>query len=382
MPSRSTPVTPWTPAFVADAVAATLKRAVEQDLHQAISEVARERGLSSATVDEWVARARSVPAAPVPPGLVTCHDCDHPMILVQLPGCPPVYLCMPACGRAPVPAQALRDAVAQAVLHRAPHLVPPGKTHCAAAYAPGGIHRVAVGAGPTDLHVTWRSEPRQLVGPRMSMAQRLTYAWTRAEHGDHARAIEALQTGLLHTDPTNDLPALDVATANAAALLAELTLTHGDPSAALSWARWACRSLRRLRGGTSPEARAALKVLATVYRRTSKLPEAADCYRDLVRHHTLADGPRALPTLAAQATLALVLYQDGHCVQARQLLARTTAEHRATHPGHRDGPRLRQELTRMRATCVDQRHGHPAGIDDPPHDSTAAFTMGAQRHDS
>lgn len=206
MPSRSTPVTPWTPAFVADAVAATLKRAVEHDLHHAISEVARERGLSSATIDEWVARARAVPAAPVPPGLVTCHDCDHPMILVQLPGRQPVYLCMPACGRAPLPAQALRDTVAQAVLHRAPHLVPPGKIQCAAAYAPGGIHRVAVGAGSTDLHITWRSEPRQLVGPRMSMAQRLTYVRARADHGDHARAIEALQTGLLHTDPTDDLP--------------------------------------------------------------------------------------------------------------------------------------------------------------------------------
>ncbi|WP_124771792.1 tetratricopeptide repeat protein [Micromonospora inaquosa] len=213
------------------------------------------------------------------------------------------------------------------------------------------------------------------------MAQRLTYARTRVEHGDHARAIEALQTGLLHTDPTDDLPALDVATANAAALLAELTLTNDDPSAALPWARWACRSLRRLRGGTSPEARAALKVLATVYRRTGKLPEAADCYRDLIRHHTLADGPRALPTLAAQAILALVLYQDGRCVQARQLLARATAEHRAAYPGHRDGPRLRQELTRMRATCVDQRHGHPDGVDDPPH-LAAAFTDGSSNHDS
>ncbi|MGC5309929.1 tetratricopeptide repeat protein [Micromonospora zamorensis] len=139
----------------------------------------------------------------------------------------------------------------------------------------------------------------------------------------------------------------------------------------------AAAARRHVTGGTWR-----LKVLAIAYRRTGKLPEAADCCRDLIRHHTLADGPRALPTLAAQATLALVLYQDGHCAQARQLLARATAEHRAAHPGHRDGPRLRQELARMRANCVDQRHGHPAGIDDPPHDFAAASPMGAQHHDS
>ncbi|MEU8388611.1 tetratricopeptide repeat protein [Micromonospora sp. NPDC048843] len=205
---------------------------------------------------------------------------------------------------------------------------------------------------------------------------------TRRSRRPRTRDRSAADRPAAHRSHRRPAPALDVATANAAALLAELTLTNDDPSAALPWARWACRSLRRLRGATSPEARGALKVLAIAYRRTGKLPEAADCCRDLIRHHTLADGPRALPTLAAQATLALVLYQDGHCAQARQLLARATAEHRAAHPGHRDGPRLRQELARMRANCVDQRHGHPAGIDDPPHDFAAASPMGAQHHDS
>ncbi|MFG1881966.1 hypothetical protein [Micromonospora sp. NPDC049102] len=364
MPSRTPPLASWTPAFVADAVAATLKRAVEHGLPPAIKDVARERGLSPATIDEWVARARAVPAAPVPPGLLACHSCNHPMILVQLPGCPPVYLCMPACGRAPVSAQALRDAIAEAVLHRAPHLVPPGKVDSAAAYAPGGLHRVAVGADPGDLRITWRANPRQLVGPRMSMAQRLTYARARADHGDHARAIQVLHTGLLLTDPTDDICALDVASANAAALLAELTLDHGEACTAPPWAEWAYRSLRRLLGVTSPEAHAALRVLATAHRRTGNLTEAANCYSDLIRHHSKAEGPQALPTLAAQATLALVLYQDGHCLHARQLLTRTVTVHRAAHPGHRDGLRLRQELARMRAGCVDQGHGHSAGIDE------------------
>ncbi|MEU8216779.1 tetratricopeptide repeat protein [Micromonospora taraxaci] len=373
MPTRSLPVASWTPAFVADTVAATLRRVSERGLPPAVKEVASECGVSRATIEEWVARARAVPSAPVPPGLTACHLCANRMILVHLPGGPQVYLCMPACGRAPVPAQALRDAVAQAVLHRAPHLVPPGKTEFAAAYAPGALRRVAVGADHTDLHLTWRSHPCQLVGPRMSMAQRLSYARARADHGDHVRAIQVLHTGLLLTDPTDDICALDLATALAAALLAELTVVHADPSTALPWAGWAHRSLRGLLGGTAPEAHAALRVLALAHRRSGNLADAANCYSDLIRHHSKVEGPRALPTLAAQATLALVLYQDGHCLQARQLLARTAADHHSAHQGHRDGPRLRQELARMRAGCVDQGHGHPAGVEDPPHDLPTAL---------
>ncbi|WP_433458275.1 hypothetical protein [Micromonospora sp. CA-248212] len=364
----------WTPAFVVDSVAATLDRAVEHGLLRAISAVASELGVSSATIGEWVARARAVPGAPVPPGLATCHTCDHPMILVQLPESSPVYLCMPTCGRTPVPAQPLGNAVAQTVLHHIPHLVPRGMINHAAAYAPGGILRVAVGAKPTDLHIIWRSSPWQLVGPRMAMAQRLDYAHSRAGRGDYERAVGALRTGLLYVDPTDRNPPLDVATASAAALLAELTLTADDLATALPWARWAYRFLRHLLAATSPQARAALKVLADAHRRTGDLTEAANCYRDLACHHSTAEGPRALPTLAAQATLALVLYQDGHCAQARQLLARTAADHLAAHAGHRDGPRLRHELARMRASCTAQGHRHSSEVDNPPLDPPTADT--------
>ncbi|MFD6563029.1 hypothetical protein [Micromonospora profundi] len=206
------------------------------------------------------------------------------------------------------------------------------------------------------------------------MAQRLNHARACADHGDRARAIEVLHTGLLLTGPTDDTLALDVATANAAALLAEFTVANDDLATALPWAGWAYRSLRRLRGATSPEARAALKCLATAQRRSGNLAAAAHCYSELTHHHSAAEGPRSLPTLATQATLALVLYQDGHCKRARQLLDRTAADHRAAHPGHRDGPRLRHELARMRASCVDQGHDHPAGTDDPSTDLPKPLT--------
>ncbi|MGC4851877.1 hypothetical protein ACLQ24_00425 [Micromonospora sp. DT4] len=193
----------------------------------------------------------------------------------------------------------------------------------------------------------------------MSIAQRIDYARSRINRGDRARAVDVLRTGLLHVNPTDDNTALDAATATAAALLAELTLTDGDPAAALPCAAWAYRSLQHLLGARFPETRFALKVLAAAHRRAGNLTEAANHYSDLVRHHTTAEGPRALPTLAAQATLALVLHQGGHCAQACQLLARTAATHRAVYPRHPDGTRMHHELTRMRASCLDQGHGHP-----------------------
>ncbi|MGC4851876.1 hypothetical protein ACLQ24_00420 [Micromonospora sp. DT4] len=158
MPTRTPPVAAWTPAFVVDAVATAFERATELGFLRAMAEAARKHGVSAATIEEWVARARAVQTAPVPPGLLACHHCAKPMILVQLPESPQVYLCMPACGRLPVQAAAIGDAVAKTMLNRAPHLVPPGKTHAAAAYAPGAIRRIEVGATAGDLHITWRSD--------------------------------------------------------------------------------------------------------------------------------------------------------------------------------------------------------------------------------
>ncbi|MFG1661442.1 hypothetical protein ACGFIY_33685 [Micromonospora chersina] len=364
MPSRTPPTTDWTPAFVADIVAATLESADEHGLPVAVGHVAKAHDLSPATVAEWVARARAAQAAPVPPGLLFCHACDQTMILLQLPRCEQQYLCRPACGRAPVSAAVVREIIARAVLDHTPHLVPRGKTAGAASYAPGPIQRVTVGAKGTDLHIAWRLIPQQLAKPTLSMAQRLDYARRHADGGKRADAIDVLCTGLLHTDPTGGGIALDTATAKAAALLAELALAEGDPDRALPWAVWAHRSLKRLLGVTSAEARDALKVLAAVHRRRGNLSIAANNYSDLIRQNTEAEGPRALATLAAQATLALVLYQDGQCLPARQLLTRTLTAHLQAHSNHPDGPRMNRELDRMRNTCIQRCHDHPAELAD------------------
>ncbi|MFF0229770.1 tetratricopeptide repeat protein [Micromonospora sp. NPDC005254] len=359
MPTRTPVLAAWTPAFVAEAVAATLEHAAVHGLHHAARGVARRHGLSPATVEEWVARARAVQAAPVPPDLLACHTCARAMILIQLPSCGKTYLCAPSCGRTPVPADEIRDAVAAVVLHRTPHLVPPGKTTQAASYALGPIHRVTVGATGTDLHITWRAVSRQITNPMMAMAQRLHLARRHAADNTPERAIDVLHSGLLHIDPTSGRLALDTATARAAMLLAALNLTSGDPAAALPWAQWGHRSLRHLlRDPTNPDVRAALRVLAATHRAAGNLTAAADCYSDLIRHHTQADGPYALPTLAAQASLAVVLHEHGRQEPARQLLARTIAYHRRVHPHHPVVARMAAALYRMHTTATGPP-GHP-----------------------
>ncbi|MEU8152150.1 hypothetical protein AB0B94_00625 [Micromonospora sp. NPDC048986] len=160
MPTRTPVLAAWTPALVAEVVAAALEHATVDGLHRAFRDVARSCGLSPATVEEWVARARAVQAAPVPPDLLACHTCARSMILIQLPGCGWAYLCAPSCGRTPVPPDEIRDAVAAVILHRTPHLVPPGMPTQAASCALGPIHRVTVGATGTDLHITWRAVSR------------------------------------------------------------------------------------------------------------------------------------------------------------------------------------------------------------------------------
>lgn len=361
MPTRPAPVAEWTPAYRANVVGAALERAAEQGLSPAIGEVARTLGLSAGTLEEWVSRARTVQTAPVPPGLLVCRWCTRVMILIQMSSHERMYLCAPACDRDPVSAELIRDAIADHVRRRTPHLVPADKTDRAADYAPGAMHRVIVGT--IELEITWRTSPQMVLGPRVSMAQRLYQARQQIANDRHERAVEVLRSGLLLIDPAHDDLALDASTAQVAALLARLSVTAGDPVAAVPWAAWAHRSLRRIRrSATAPETRAALNVLAAAHRDAGDLTGAAHAYGDLVRNHTTAEGLTALSTLSAQANLALVLHQAGHCDQAQQLLSRTITTHRRAHGGHPAGARMAGALARMRAACVGHDHGIPCSL--------------------
>ncbi len=158
--------------MVADAVVATLERAAEQGLPRAVADVALGNGVAPVSITEWVTPART-DEAPVPPDLLFCRPCGHGMILIQRPGGALLYLYAPSCGRVPMPAEALRVAVAAVVLHRTPHLVSAGRTAQAASYAAGPIHRISVGATATDLRMTWRTVPWQVDGRLATMPQRL-----------------------------------------------------------------------------------------------------------------------------------------------------------------------------------------------------------------
>ncbi|NLU80917.1 hypothetical protein HCA58_21660 [Micromonospora sp. HNM0581] len=285
MPTRTPALTAWTPAFVADVVAAVIEHAAVYGLHQAARDIARSHGLSPATVEEWVSRARAVQATPVPLDLLACHTCTRSMILIQLPGCGRAYLCAPSCGRTPVPADEIRDAVAAVVLHRTPHLVPTGKTTQAASYALGPIQRVTVGATGTDLHITWRAVSRQITGPMMAMAQRLHLAQRHAAGNKPERAIDVLHSGLLHIDPTSGRLALDTATARAAALLATLAVVLHE------------------HGRQEPAQQLLARTIADHRRVHPHHPAIARMTAVLYRMHTTATGPPGHPThIATSAT--------------------------------------------------------------------------------
>jgi hypothetical protein len=88
--------------------------------------------------------------------------CAQPMILIQRIPREQTYLCAPACDQTPIPAEQIRDTIAEHVRCCAPQLIPAGDAERAADYAPGAMHRVAV--GPSELDITWRTDPQQVIG--------------------------------------------------------------------------------------------------------------------------------------------------------------------------------------------------------------------------
>ncbi|MFY1595914.1 hypothetical protein [Micromonospora sp. WMMD737] len=356
--------TAWTPAFVADVVADVLGSGESAGLYRAATLAAQIHRIPAATVWRWVASATGIETVSLPPGLVVCRLCAHPMVLVDLPEQEPCYTCRSACPRRPLPAAQLSTLIAEAMLQRVPHLVPRGRTHDAALYAPGIIRRITVGATPTDLYITWHPAPRRLYRPDLTTRQRLDLARQRMDAGDVTDALGLLETGLLQVDPRRaGATASDETTATAAVLYAQLLLTTHHASTAITWAAYGHRSLRNLLGKRQPATCHALKVLASAHRHAGYTSQAADLYAELATHLHHMLGPRALPTIAAYATHALLLFDSGDCFTARQLLADTLANHKAQRPGHPDGPRMQHELDRMRRHCVTNKHRHAINAD-------------------
>ncbi|WKU03482.1 hypothetical protein [Micromonospora sp. HUAS LYJ1] len=322
-----------------------------------ISTVARELHLDRRLLQNWVTKTRAhataaAPTAPsthmgvandavvLPDGLLHCRFCQLPMTPV-FTHAGLIYDCPPPCPRTPLSATAVAHSVGQVVLRHAAHLVPtpthPKRASTAAAHAHRFIARIAVGARPTDLHVTWRITAN---GPRHALAEVLHLAHQLAD-ADPTRARHIVQSILAAVDPATT--STSTLHAEAAHLLA--TLLHS--AAAIRWADFAHRSLTHLHGPTAPTTLAAAHTLATAHHRAGHRQRAYRLYRQLGDHLAATAGPDAHPTLAVQATTALVLDDLGHHDAARTLLADTITHHRRAHPGHPATNRMVEHLDHL-----------------------------------
>ncbi|MEV0006247.1 hypothetical protein AB0H28_28750 [Micromonospora sp. NPDC050980] len=166
-------------------VTAAYDRSGHGRLTAVIDRVARQHELPATTVRAWLTEARHSPQTPLPYGLLHCGLCSAPFATITRTHEPPVLLCTPPCGRQPIGADAVSQAVGAIVLRRAHRLVPPGEAADAASYAAAVILRISVGATLNNLHVTWRTAP-----PHTHIAQRLH---TARRHADcpSPRSVEA-----------------------------------------------------------------------------------------------------------------------------------------------------------------------------------------------
>ncbi|MEV0005626.1 hypothetical protein AB0H28_25535 [Micromonospora sp. NPDC050980] len=342
--------------------------------HRAVTAVAQELNLHRRLVQQWVTNSRptttttidtateervasDAPDAPaLPLGLLWCRICRRPMTAVLTAGEEVAYECPPDCPRPALPAARIVEVIGRAVLRHAPHIVPatvahPHSPQTAAACAGRIISRVTAGCHPADLRITWR--------PVVSSTAPLT------EHLDLARALatknpaharELLHAALCAVDLTT-APA-DLAHADAAHLHAEVLIRLGHPTAAIRWAAYAHQAHTHLQGPTAAVTLAVLHTLAAAHRLAGHHQRAYHLYRHLAEQLAATAGPHAHPTLATQASLAVVLHDLGHCTPARTLLADTITAHRRAHPGHPATARMISHLERMWQDCAARNHVH------------------------
>ncbi|WP_436679903.1 hypothetical protein [Micromonospora sp. URMC 105] len=243
-----------------------------------------------------------------------------------------VYQCLGNCRPYGLDAAVVAGTVGRAVLRHTPAIVTaaghPKSANLAAAHAGRVLARVTAGLTATDLRFTWRVALAPAGHAAPALAERLRSARTLAAT-DPVRAREVLRNSLAGVDPATAEP--NPALADAAHLQAELLLCLGNP-AATRWASYAHHSHAHLHGPSAQPVLTALHTLATGHRQAGHYQRAYHAYRHLTDQLITIAGPDAHPTLATQATLALVLHDLGHCGAARRLLADTITAHRRTQP--------------------------------------------------
>ncbi|MEV0003454.1 tetratricopeptide repeat protein [Micromonospora sp. NPDC050980] len=298
---------------------------------------------TAALLDQRTEGDDDVPLS-LPPGLLWCRLCHHRMAAFLTATAAVEYDCPPGCSRPPLPAARIVDTIGRAVLQHTPRILPaataPYSREAAATYAGRVISRLTVGRHPADLHITWRTAVTDIPRPAEHLARARTLA---AANPAHAR--ELLAAVLAAVDPAT--ARADPERAAAAHLQADVLIRLGHPTPAIRWATYAHHAHTHLHGPAAASTLAALHTLAAAHRCAGNPQQAYHLYRHLAEQLATTTGPDAHPTLAAQASLAVVLHQLGHHARARDLLADTIAVHRVAHPGHPATARMISHLATM-----------------------------------
>ncbi|WP_147374991.1 tetratricopeptide repeat protein [Micromonospora endophytica] len=300
-----------------------------------------------------------LPETYLPAGLLRCGHCYEPMVEVDA-GIEPGYQCQPGCRPTPLDAAQLADTIGRAILRHAPQVVPtstPAHPQVAATYADRVLTHVTVGASGTDITLAWPTTSILLPNPHRNVQALRIDAARHLAGRNPQRALHLLYDSLTGINPAT-APA-DLVHADAAARLAMVQLSLGQPNAAITWASYAHSSLTQLHGPTHPDSIASLHLLATAHRSANNHQHALRLLRQLADHLATTDGPTAHRTLATHATIALALHHLGHCQPARTLLADTITAHRRAHPRHPATTRMQQHLTRIWRDCASKGHDHP-----------------------
>ncbi|MFV2108023.1 tetratricopeptide repeat protein [Micromonospora sp. LOL_015] len=168
--------------------------------------------------------------------------------------------------------------------------------------------------------------------------------------GDLLGARDLLATALADTDPR---PAhAGTEQAEAAGLLARVTVALGDAPAARAWAAYAYSANQRLHGTADERTIGAAATLAAVLHRVGSDARAAHLYREVIDELCAIDGPESLRVLAAHADLATVEFARGECDVARDRLEDAWELHREVYgEGHPAGIKMLARLGAMQRDC-------------------------------
>jgi len=168
--------------------------------------------------------------------------------------------------------------------------------------------------------------------------------------GDLPGARDLLATALADTDPR---PAhASTEQAEAAGLLARVTVALGEAPAARAWAAYAYSANQRLHGTADERTIGAAATLAAVLHRVGSDARAAHLYREVIDELCAIDGPESLRVLAAHADLATVEFARGECDIARDRLEDAWELHREVYgEGHPAGIKMLARLGAMQRDC-------------------------------